>query len=164
MVCTNAHEFTNSEKLSNFYFNTAEEYSIAYDRAQDSFTKAHYKFPRNVTRTAGCSFESGNTFLVGTDLKLYFCSSCECTDEFEQGYIDESGQIHLNEHYRNRINASPFADDECRNCVVLPLCMGGCTYCRLRQKKFCIPERYFLDKYIHKLYTEALSQKEAAHP
>lgn len=161
---TNAHEFTNSEKLSNFYFNTAEEYSIAYDRAQDSFTKAHYKFPRNVTRTAGCSFESGNTFLVGTDLKLYFCSSCECTDEFEQGYIDESGQIHLNEHYRNRINASPFADDECRNCVVLPLCMGGCTYCRLRQKKFCIPERYFLDKYIHKLYTEALSQKEAAHP
>lgn len=161
---TNAHEFTNSKQLNNFYFNTAEEYSIAYDRAQDSFVKAHYRFPRNTARSAGCSFESANTFLVGTDLKLYFCSSCECTDTFEQGFIDSTGQIHLNEHYWNRINSSPFKDTECRNCVVLPLCMGGCTYCRLNKNKFCIPEKYFLDKYINKLYTEALSHKGASHP
>lgn len=42
--------------------------------------------------------------------------------------------------------------------IVLPLCMGGCTYCRLNQKKFCIPEKYFLDKYIKKLYTEATTK------
>ena len=155
---TNAHEFTNSEKRSDFYFNTAEEYSIAYDKAQDSFLKAHYKFPRNVARKAGCGFESYNTFLVGTDLKLYFCSSCECIETFEQGYIDDEGQIHLNNQYWNRINMSVFNDPECRNCIVLPLCMGGCTYCRLNQKKFCIPEKYFLDKYIKKLYMEATTK------
>lgn len=42
--------------------------------------------------------------------------------------------------------------------IVLPLCMGGCTYCRLNQKKFCIPEKYFLDKYIKKLYMEATTK------
>ncbi|MSC62578.1 SPASM domain-containing protein [Faecalibacterium prausnitzii] len=64
----------------------------------------------------------------------------------------------------DRINTSPFKDTECCNCVVLPLCMGGCTYCRLNKNKFCIPEKYFLDKYINKLYTEALSHKGASRP
>lgn len=52
---------------------------------------------------------------------------------------------------------SVFNDPECRNCIVLPLCMGGCTYCRLNQKKFCIPEKYFLDKYIKKLYIQIIA-------
>ena len=32
------------------------------------------------------------------------------------------------------------------------------THCRLNQKKFCIPEKYFLDKYIKKLYMEATTK------
>ena len=53
----NAHNFDCSEKLQNFYFDTAEEYSQAYSRAQDSFSKSNYRFPRNLTKDVGCGFE-----------------------------------------------------------------------------------------------------------
>ena len=45
--------------------------------------------------------------------------------------------------------ASPIPDDECRECVWLPACAGGCPYKRLTSGRNCIafkddPERYVL--------------------
>lgn len=155
---TNAHNFECSEKLKNFYFETAEEYSQAYGKAQSSFTRAGYRFPRNLTKNVGCSFECNNVFLVGCDLDLYFCSSCELSDFFKQGYIDVNGNLHVNENYGRRRAVSAFRDDECRNCIVLPMCVGSCTYCRVKGNKYCIPEKYILGEYIVKLYNEAKKQ------
>ena len=157
---TNAHNFDGSEKLQNFYFDTAEEYSHAYNQAQNSYIKANYNFPRNLTKSVGCGFECNNVFLVGCDLNLYFCSSCELSDFFRQGYIDDNGNLCLNENYRKRRDVAAFSDDECRNCIVLPMCMGACAYCRIKGNKYCIPEKYILDDYIIKLYNEAESKSK----
>ena len=35
--------------------------------------------------------------------------------------------------------AVPFADEECRSCVWLPVCAGGCPHARLAGKKRCVP-------------------------
>ena len=45
--------------------------------------------------------------------------------------------------------ANPVPDDECRECVWLPMCVGGCPYKRLFEGRQCIsfkddPERYVL--------------------
>ena len=45
--------------------------------------------------------------------------------------------------------ACPIPDDECRECVWLPACMGGCPHRRLFDKRACVafkddPERYVL--------------------
>ena len=45
--------------------------------------------------------------------------------------------------------ALPTADEECRECVWLPLCVGGCPHRQLFYKKSCLafrndPERYVL--------------------
>ena len=43
----------------------------------------------------------------------------------------------------------PNGDEECRECVWLPMCVGGCPHRRLTDKKSCVafrdqPERYVL--------------------
>ena len=38
------------------------------------------------------------------------------------------------------------------------MCMGACTYCRIKGVKNCIPEKYSLDKYIARLYDEAVKE------
>ena len=148
----NAHEFDTSEKINGFYFDTAYEYGNAYDKVQNSFIKYGYKFPRNYTKKCGCAFEMPNTFLVDCDLKLYFCTSSEKDDFFCQGYINDEGEICTNENYLKRRNLSVFHDDECKNCIFLPMCMGGCNYCRMKSEKYCIPEKYFFDDFVKKLF------------
>lgn len=156
---TNAHNFDNSTQISNFYFESPAEYSSAYASAQNSFMKAKRGFPINAAKQIGCKFEASNTFLVGYDLKLYFCSSCECSAFFEQGKICSDGTLSLNENYKKRFDYSPFNDEECRNCLVLPMCMGGCTYCHLKNEKFCIPEKFILDDFIDKLYDQVINKR-----
>lgn len=155
---TNAHNFPCSEKPQDFYFDRPEEYSRAYSQAQEAFRRAGYHFPRNLTKKVGCEFECNHVFLVGCDLNLYFCSSCELSDYFKQGYIDGDGSLCLNENYGRRRDASAFHDEECRNCIVLPMCMGACAYCRIKGDKHCIPEKYILDEYVVRLYKEAENQ------
>lgn len=47
----------------------------------------------------------------------------------------------------------PDDDDECLNCKLLPLCMGGCITKRIfEKKKACIPIKYNIEDYIHKKY------------
>lgn len=156
---TNAHDFDNSVQIDNFYFESPIEYSSAYAAAQDSFMKENRVFPINAVKKCGCKFEASNTFLVGFDLKLYFCSSCECTDFFEQGHICSDGTLFLNNNYKKRFEYSPFDDEECMNCLVLPMCMGGCTYCHLKGKKFCIPEKFVLDDFIVRLYNQKMNRR-----
>ncbi|MDO5016614.1 MAG: SPASM domain-containing protein [Eubacteriales bacterium] len=153
---TNANNFDGSDALDNFYYETAEEYSLAYGRVQDAFTRAGYDFPRNYTKTVGCEFECTNTFLLDTDLKAYFCTACEPNDFYYQGRINKESQLELNENYSKRMELNIFSDAECLSCKVLPMCMGGCTYMRVKGKKFCIPEKFILDDYILRLYSEAV--------
>ncbi len=151
---TNAHNFEYSEKLKNFYYDTPEEFSEAYTKVQDSLIRANYRFQKNWTKDAGCSFERDNVFLVSCDLNLYLCTSCELSEYFKQGYIRIDGSLYLNENYRKRRELSVFKEEECRECIVLPMCMGACTYCRIKGARNCIPEKYFLDKYVERLYEE----------
>ncbi len=152
---TNANKFEASEDKDNFYFESAEEYAQAYGKVQDIFIESNYHFPRNYTKKFGCEFECNNVFLISPKLELFFCSSCELDCFFKQGYIDAQGQLILNENYKKRENLSAFYDEECKRCIVLPMCMGGCTYARIKNKKFCIPERYILDTYVLRLYNES---------
>lgn len=155
----NAHEFDTSDKIKEFYFDTAQEYGTAYDKVQNCFMKYGYKFPRNYVKKCGCAFEMPNTFLVDCDLKLYFCTSSEQDDFFCQGYISDEGEICTNKNYLKRRDLSVFHDGECKNCILLPMCMGGCSYCRMKSGKYCIPEKYFFDDFVRKLYCEARQER-----
>ena len=48
--------------------------------------------------------------------------------------------------------ALPTADEECRQCVWLPLCVGGCPHRRLFYEKQCIPFRNQAERYVLALH------------
>lgn len=55
----------------------------------------------------------------------------KCTDKFHDrksdcGKINRNGSIELFENAKKWLEYSPFKNETCRNCSVLPICMGGC--------------------------------------
>jgi uncharacterized protein len=79
-----------------------------------------------------CSFDDVNSFVVDTDGKMYKCGM-----EEEQciGQLDAADPRKIELDYLPWVKwtaMDPFADSECRECRVLPLCMGGCTFKGLR--------------------------------
>lgn len=123
------NELTNfelSENIEGLYFKNLKEYSKAYFNFQEDFFKLKMFFPRPTNVNIGCEFETDSCFMVETDLKLYFCTSSDNNDCFCQGEILSNGEIKLNmENYIKKISESPFKKDKCRECKLLPMCMGG---------------------------------------
>ncbi|MCQ4925634.1 radical SAM protein [Tissierella carlieri] len=149
--------FELSQKIDNFYFSDLKEYADSYLDVQKTFLNKRMKFPRPALVDTGCAFNCDNSFLIETDLKLYFCTSSENNDSFEQGEILRSGDIKLNyENYCKRVNYSHFDDEKCVKCKLLPICMGGCSLKRIMKKEPCIPEKYNIEEYIKLLYKEEL--------
>ncbi len=58
--------------------------------------------------------------------------------------------------------AMPLNDEECDECVWLPLCSGGCPHRRLHGQKACIETRNDPEKYVQALYIRLTEQKRKA--
>ena len=56
--------------------------------------------------------------------------------------------------------AMPLNDEECNECVWLPLCTGGCPHHRLHGHKACIETRNDPEKYVLALYTRLAGEKQ----
>ena len=56
--------------------------------------------------------------------------------------------------------ALPNGDSECRECVWLPLCSGGCPNARLHGMKMCFPLRNQPEKYVLALYDQIKKKEE----
>ena len=60
-------------------------------------------------------------------------------------------------------SALPLDDPECRECVWLPVCVGGCPLQRLSGRKVCVPFKGKEEEYLLALY-EQLRQKRESRP
>ncbi|HAM14701.1 MAG TPA: hypothetical protein DCP91_02315 [Eggerthellaceae bacterium] len=58
--------------------------------------------------------------------------------------------------------ASPFPDAECRECVWLPLCAGGCPYKRLFTGRVCVPYKNDVEPYVLALHARIGEDKADA--
>ena len=54
----------------------------------------------------------------------------------------------------------PLDDEECRECVWLPLCVGGCPHRRLYYEKNCIPFRDAPERYVLALHARIGEEKD----
>ena len=75
-----------------------------------------------------CTYNDVNSFLIDTDGRMYKCWVGEerCIGQLD---ADDPKKFKLNYLPWVKWTAiDPFADPECRECRVLPLCMGGCTF------------------------------------
>jgi len=77
-------------------------------------------------RSVFCSAYTVNSFTIDPYLNLYKCWDLIGLDDYKVGFINEEGKPVFNENNLIWLSLDPFEIEECRNCKLLPLCMGGC--------------------------------------
>ncbi|MBU0670594.1 SPASM domain-containing protein [Patescibacteria group bacterium] len=80
---------------------------------------------------------------------LYKCGEA-FSEEEATGLINDSGEIVWDEaKYNAFVNRNPLHQKECRNCEILPICMGGCHMLRFwKNKKSCNEFKHDLDQFV----------------
>ncbi|MFC1841125.1 geopeptide radical SAM maturase [Thermodesulfobacteriota bacterium] len=70
-----------------------------------------------------CMVESRHSYVVNYDGTLYKCPGFIGMEEFIVGTLEEGVSDYTESH-----NLGMWKNDECADCVYLPLCYGGCRY------------------------------------
>ena len=92
-----------------------------------------YPIPKNTF----CAAVRQNSFLIRSDGSIGKCFDCNLSvgDVWRGIAHDSATQSNLSQW----LNFNPFDDHECKNCHVLPLCLGSCPFFRIfHQKKLCL--------------------------
>lgn len=79
-----------------------------------------------------CSVRNPNIVAIGPSGELYKCWNDIGKKECVVGYLN--GKIENEKLLIRYLNAAdPFEDEECRKCLLLPVCGGGCPYMRIKR-------------------------------
>lgn len=84
-------------------------------------------------KTSACAATTGNMFVVDAEGHISRCWASAGKSEEAEGHIDEFTDLGIGSGPSESrwLGYTPLAYKECKNCKVLPLCMGGCSYPRL---------------------------------
>lgn len=110
-------------------------------------------YPFYPTPTANfCGGVQINSFVIRPTGVIDKCWDCESLP-----VGDVHNGIAYNVFHENNlakwITWNPFADEECRNCRVLPICMGGCPYFSLiHKRKKCLKWKNDIEESIRRKY------------
>ncbi len=121
----------------------------------------------NKVRGSYCGANCFNHFVVDPAGRLLKCyEDLGSGDRYGIGHINEEGEAEINLP-RNQLawlSWDPFEHEECLDCKVLPLCMGGCTYQMIRNGlgigPGCLKLRYNLEDIVG-FYGERLARRRA---
>jgi uncharacterized protein len=73
-----------------------------------------------------CTAVRANELIVGSEGELYKCWESVGNPQHVTGnirdYQNQNGRL------RRWLSYDPFSNDECRSCIALPVCMGGCAH------------------------------------
>ena len=111
-----------------------------------------------------CGANSLNYFVVDSKVNLYKCyHDFGQPEKYGIGHIDDEGDEVVTNPYNlmKWLGWDPFEIDDCRECKVLPLCMGGCSHKIMHSgmeiERGCLKLRFTTDE-ILTMYGEAKTQ------
>ena len=86
-----------------------------------------------------CIVDSVGQFIIDPEGYLYKCGEVFSSEE-RVGELTKNGEMVLKEKsWIKWVAKDPFADSHCRKCVLIPICMGGCSMKRLwRNEPGCV--------------------------
>lgn len=105
---------------------TQREFAAAeleFSELAERYGFARHSMPRPVSTP--CTAVRANSIVVGSRGELYKCwesvgNHLEVVGDIRD-YANPNGRLH------KWLKYSPFENDECRDCIALPVCMGGCA-------------------------------------
>lgn len=115
-----------------------------------------YQYPYKITNF--CGADAVNSLVINSNGDLYKCWS-------DIGFVDRKiGNINDNfsgntSMYYDYMLYDPTEDEECKKCKLLPICMGGCPYQRVvNKKKGCNRFKENMDDFMKKIVKIRLKQ------
>ena len=98
-----------------------------------------------------CAAVRHNSFLIRPDGSIGKCFDCnQSVGDVWRGIAhDSTTQSNLSQW----LDFNPLDDPECKNCPVLPICLGGCPFFRIfRQKKLCLKWKFDLSSSLRQIF------------
>lgn len=104
------------------------------------FVKAGFIITHGIFRrkSISCPSDSDNFYIVNYDGTIHKCNGRTLSDETREGYLNHDGNLEWDMKRRNfRLGIITFDNEACRNCKILPLCMGPCSQKLIESGAFC---------------------------
>jgi uncharacterized protein len=111
-----------------------------------------------------CEADRMNHFQIGPDGNVFVCTHTFRASEAIGSILDRTGLIRFDamNGYAQWYAANPFHDPKCTECVLLPVCLGGCRKNRVNGRPYCTDVAERLELYTQDLIEEKLSWMNAA--
>ncbi|MDO5048143.1 MAG: radical SAM protein [Anaerococcus sp.] len=113
-----------------------------FDEYEYNFYKSQHAnlleriYPRTIKNF--CTADLKNSYVINYNGDIYKCWSDIGIEEARVGKLSDKKLESINfSNYFKYMIFDPTEDDECKNCKVLPLCMGQCPYQRLNKGREC---------------------------
>jgi uncharacterized protein len=98
--------------------------SLEFERLARQYGLARASVPQPLGTP--CTAVRANELVVGSNGELYKCWDSVGTEFEVIGHIDDYQET--NGRLQRWLKYDPFSNEECRSCVALPVCMGGCAH------------------------------------
>lgn len=96
----------------------------------ETFSKCYKKFnmvnPKLFGRKTPCSMNSEGKFYIDSNLDVYKCETLVKRVDGRIGYLKEDGTLCKEHGFYSQSTFSPAKNKDCHDCVLLPMCAGGC--------------------------------------
>lgn len=134
--CCHQDQCLSNEEFSEFYL-------------QNRMRTNDLTLPSRVRQS--CTADSRNGFVIGADGLIY-----RCWDDIGQeqlAYSSLDGAVSNPGIYCQYLTHDPTLDEQCSQCKLLPVCMGGCPRIAADSKaeKKCSPYIHVMNQFLHRL-------------
>lgn len=110
-----------------------------------------------------CIANRKNSFVIDNNANIYKCRTDIGNQNSIIGNLFELSNRTEEQIYNEIkwIEWEPFNSVQCNDCKYMPLCLGGCAYCGIKNKTYveCNEWRYFLDFYIKELISNYINKE-----
>lgn len=108
-------------------------------------------------RVNSCCADFANSFVVDKDGELYRCWNHVGNLKHSSGNVKDGDNLNLEKNYLSWIQWNPIKHPKCRECVCLPICVGGCPDIMRNSddgQPVCGTVKYNLDKVLNYYYEQ----------
>ena len=144
---------------------TNDCYSCSECYTPDSFAPIYYEFEATkkngnimnkypVLKSNYCGADMINAFVVDADGRLYKCWNDIGFHERSIASLIKTEDLANTSIVKKYMIYDPTEDSECKDCKLLPICMGGCHQLRLQNLNRCCYMKSYLEKFMERAVQE----------
>lgn len=148
--------FENSSFINDFYIQSDEEYSGILLNIYKEMINYGLTVPKYTSLGTYCGYDNINSYLINTELELFYCSEEGEGLQSKIGDIVDGKEVLINDRKVRKLEYNPSNTDKCRKCKLIPLCKGGCQLLKNMDEDPCIVEKYFMNEYVKLIYEEEM--------